>query len=106
MSHVNQRSRISVQHRLRGITLIELMIVVAIVAILAAIAVPGYQNYVRESRRGVAQGQMVEMSSKLEQFFSDQVDGSGFTNFPMGDGAGNMFPESPAAGCPACESHV
>ncbi len=80
----------TMRKQLRGITLIELMVVVAIIAILAAIAVPSYQNYVRESRRGVAQAQMTELAAVLERFFSDN---NTYVGFPLGDAAGNMFPD-------------
>ncbi len=85
-----QKSSSTPHLRQRGVTLIELMVVVVIIAILSAIAIPGYQNYVRDSRRNVAQGQMVQLSAALERFFSDNND---YTNFPMGDGAGNLFPD-------------
>lgn len=51
-----------------GFTLIELMIAVAIVAILAAIAYPSYQQYVLRGNRGAAQGAMMEIASRQQQF--------------------------------------
>ena len=53
-----------------GFTLIELMIVVAVVAILAAIAVPSYQEQVRKSRRAQAKADMVEYAQMAERYFT------------------------------------
>lgn len=57
-------------HRLRGFTLIELMITVAIVAILAAIAYPSYQEYVRKSRRVDAKNALLDVASRQERYYS------------------------------------
>lgn len=61
-----------------GFTLIELMIVVAVVAILAAIAVPSYQEQVRKSRRAQAKADMVEYAQMAERYFTVNNSYAGF----------------------------
>lgn len=52
-----------------GFTLIEMMIVVALVAILAAIAYPSYADYVQTSRRTEAQKELVRVANLEERYF-------------------------------------
>ena len=55
----------------KGFTLIELMVVVAIIGILAAIAYPSYQQFVISSARSEAMTALLDAASKQEQFFAD-----------------------------------
>jgi type IV pilus assembly protein PilE len=54
-----------------GFTLIEVMITVAVVAILAAVALPNYFDYVTRSRIVEAKTNLADMRTRLEQYFLD-----------------------------------
>jgi type IV pilus assembly protein PilE len=56
---------------LRGFTLIEVMITVAILAIMASIAIPTYNQYVRKSRRADAKVALEQTAQRLERCFVD-----------------------------------
>lgn len=56
--------------RTRGFTLIEMMITVAIVAILAAVAYPSYQEQIRKARRADAQTALLELAQFMERFYT------------------------------------
>jgi type IV pilus assembly protein PilE len=61
----------SFMRKARGFTLIELMITVVIVAILASVAWPSYQNYLKRSRRAEAQSLMLAIVNKEQQYLLD-----------------------------------
>lgn len=56
--------------RQQGFSLIELMVVVAIVGILAGIAYPSYQNHILRTGRADGQAKLLEIMSAQERFYS------------------------------------
>ncbi len=80
------------KYRSRGITLIELMIVVAIVGILASIAYPSYRDQVRASKRADATGALMGLAGGMERFFTENGTYAGAT------AAGVYFDQSPIDG--------
>ena len=68
----------------RGMTLIELMIVVAILGIIVAIGYPSYTDHVKKARRAEGMGELLELADRMERHYSDvgtydQNDGSDMT---------------------------
>lgn len=62
-----------------GFTLIELMIVVAVVAVLVSIAIPSYHEAVRKGRRGQAKADLVDVAQQIERYRTVNNTYKGFT---------------------------
>ncbi|MEI2743122.1 MAG: type IV pilin protein [Candidatus Competibacter sp.] len=94
--------------RVAGFTLIEMVIVMAIIGILAAIAYPSYQDSVRKARRADVKAVLIEGSQWMERFYTDnlrydqnragtavtatgQFPGSGLTVSPKESGANPYY---------------
>jgi type IV pilus assembly protein PilE len=77
------------QQQTNGFTLIELMIVVAIIGILGAIAMPMYANHVTRSKTTEATSQLATMRMAFEQYYLDN------RNYGAGGACGPVMPTTP-----------
>ena len=87
----------SMNARVAGFTLMEVMITVAIIAILAAVALPNYFDYVTQSRLVEAKTSLADMRTRMEQYFLDNRSYPGgcvaATVVPAGTGNINLPPD-------------
>jgi type IV pilus assembly protein PilE len=67
----------------RGFTLVELMVVVAIIGILAGVAYPNYTEYVARGRRAEAQKALLEASQFMQRWYASR---NSFTDGTAGTG--------------------
>lgn len=83
-----------------GFTLIELMIVVVIVAILAAIAVPSYNDYLIRGKVPDATSQLAMRRVQMEQWFQDNRTYAGSTLCTNGTPVPSQFFDFSCSGTP------
>lgn len=88
----------SQQARQAGFTLIELMIVVAVVAILAAIALPSYQEYIKRSNRAEARAELLRAEGWLERFNAENNRYADNAANTANSAFGGVFTTVPASG--------
>jgi type IV pilus assembly protein PilE len=70
MKFARTKQEESALKKIKGFTLIELMIVVVVIAILAAIVIPNYMGHVRKTRRTQVKTDMLEYTQMLEREFT------------------------------------
>lgn len=88
-------------YKQKGFTLLELMIVVAIIGVLAMVGYPAYQDHVKSARRSDAQGALLGFSNAMERHYTANNTYLGAGTTDGNTGAPTVYAdESPLDGSP------
>ena len=91
------------RHTARGFTIIEILIVVAIIAILVAIALPSYQEYILRGKISEATSTLTDLRLRAEKFYGDNrtyvgfntaTPGTRYFTYACDDGAGGAVAQN------------
>ncbi|MEY8702856.1 type IV pilin protein [Francisella philomiragia] len=88
-----------------GFSLVELMVVIAIIAILASVGLPMYNNYIIKNHRSEATSELLSAASAADNFeirFGSFPSGSNINNFYHENTANNYYLLSYCSGEPEC----
>jgi len=77
-----------VNKTIRGFTLIEVMMVVAVLAIVVSFGLPSYREQVMKSRRAEGMGELLELADRLERFYSDR---GSYEDATLGNGGTDIY---------------
>lgn len=89
------------KHKTTGFTLVELMIVVAVISILAAVALPSYSSYVARSKRAEVRAEMLKAEGWLERYYTENnrfTSGTAASDTAVPSGFSARFGSVPASG--------
>ncbi len=86
---------LSAQRRVRGFTLMELMIAVAVVGILASVAVPSYREHIAASRRTDAKAALLAVAQLMERTYTERGTYAGVT---LGNRSTDIYPATSPQG--------
>lgn len=89
--------------KVRGFTLVELMVTVAIVGIIVAVAYPSYVNFVQSGYRGSAQADLMALAAALERHKAAKFSYKGAAAGGSDTGAPNIFAAHSPSGEPAAK---